>query len=214
MFPTYVSPLYLACNHNFLQAMGGTHLSTQEFSHHLAAMTLGKVGGVFRLTTRSSAWDKELHSKCTLWDTTLPISNLGSVIFNICQETFGFGWKKYMFHFFLLGSFISERQIHASFEQVDPSLRSKRLRRSLKKYGSKLCESQPLIPAKAYVSRNVSYVFGKGVCVSKFVVSHASSIEPSLGRSAPYIQRLRVPLVKNPKTKRSTLSFHIEAETT
>lgn len=55
-------------------------------------------------------------------------------------------------------------------------------------------------------------------------------IEPSLGRSAPYIQRLRVPsesevvlvchgqcgsrTVKNPKTKRSTLSFHIEAETT
>lgn len=68
------------------------------------------------------------------------------------------------------------------------------------------------------------------MCVSKFVVSHASSIDPSLGRSAPYIQRLRVPsesevvlvchgqcgsrTVKNPKTKRSTLSFHIEAETT
>lgn len=126
MFPTYVSPLCLACNHNFLQAMGGTHLSTQEFSHHLAAMTLGKLGGVFRLTTRSSACDE-------LWDTNLLTSNLGSVIFNICQETFDFGWKKYLFHFFVLGSFISELLIHASFEKVDPSLRSKRLRRSLKK---------------------------------------------------------------------------------
>ena len=136
MFPTYVSPLCLACSHNVLHVMGGTHLSTQEFSHHLAAMTLGKLGGVFRLTTRSSAWQTtrsftpSAHFGIPIYQH--PIWEASSST-SARSLTFDFGCKKYMFHFFVLGSFISERQIHASFEQVDPSLRSKRLRRSLKK---------------------------------------------------------------------------------
>ena len=135
MFPTYVSPLCLAWNHNFLHVMGGTHLSTQEFSHHLAAMTLGKVGGVFRLTTRSSAWQTtrsftpSAHFgipiyQYPIWETSSSTS---------ARRPLTLDGRNICFIFLCWGASFLSVKFMLTLKEVDPSLRSKRLRRSLKK---------------------------------------------------------------------------------
>ena len=153
-------PLCLACNHNFPQVMGVTHWSTSDFSHHCH---LGQSGRRLSLDNQKLALDDaELHdADAHDWDTNLPTSNLGKRhLQHLPGDLETFGWEEiyiYMFRFFLFWG--------ASFLSLKFMLRLQKSIRAFaangcdaawKKYGFSVCESQPLIPGKAYVSRYVS----------------------------------------------------------